>query len=189
MEDKKIVAMYWARNPDAIAATQDKYGMFCYQLAWRLLSQSEDSQECVNDTYLAAWNAMPPHRPQVLSMFLAKLLRRIAINRLKHNLSQKRGGGAVSVPLEELAECLSGCESPENQIIAQELSQTIRRFVKGLPHREGDVFVRRYFFAETMEQIAADYRMTENHVAVMLHRTRRKLKAHLIQEGYLYETH
>ena len=95
MEDCEIVAMYWARNPDAIAATQEKYGIFCYQLAWRVLSQGEDAQECVNDTYLAAWNAMPPHRPQVLSMFLAKLLRRIAINRLKHNLTQKQGGGAV----------------------------------------------------------------------------------------------
>ena len=112
MEDREIVAMYWARNPDAVAATQEKYGIFCYQLAWRVLLQGEDAQECVNDTYLAAWNAMPPHRPQVLSMFLAKLLRRIAINRLKHNLTQKQGGGAVPMPLEELSECLSGCDSP-----------------------------------------------------------------------------
>lgn len=189
MEDREIVAMYWARNPDAIAATQEKYGIFCYQLAWRVLSQGEDAQECVNDTYLAAWNAMPPHRPQVLSMFLVKLLRRIAINRLKHNLTQKQGGGAVPMPLEELSECLAGCDSPENQVVARELSQTIRRFVKGLPPREQSLFVRRYFFTETLEQIAADYAMTQNHVAVMLHRTRRKLKAYLIQEGYLYETH
>lgn len=189
MEDCEIVAMYWARNPDAIAATQDKYGMFCYQLAYRVLSHGEDAQECVNDTYLAAWNAIPPHRPQVLSMFLAKLLRRIAINRLRHSLSQKQGGSAVPVPLEELSQCLSGCESPENQVVARELSQAIRRFVEGLPSREQTLFVRRYFFAEPLAEIAADYAMTENHVAVMLHRTRQKLKTHLIQEGYLYETH
>ena len=95
----------------------------------------------------------------------------------------------MPVPLEELSECLAGCESPENQVVARELSQTIRRFVKGLPPREQSLFVRRYFFAETLEEISRDWAMTQNHVAVILHRTRMKLKAPLIQEGYLYETH
>lgn len=153
-----------------------------------ILESREDAEECVSDTWLHAWNAMPPHKPNALRMFFAKLTRNISFSRFRRLNAQKRGGGRMDAVLDELAEVLADRSGVEDALDARELSETIRQFIRALPEREGDVFLRRYFFTETMEEIAGAYGITVNHAAVMLSRTRKKLRLCLMREGYLYET-
>jgi len=185
LEDHQIIDLYWHRSPDAIDQTAGKYGAYCFAIAENILHSPEDSEECVNDTWLHAWNAIPPQRPNVLRLFLAKLTRGLAFDRYRAQKAKKRGGGEMALVLDELAECLSGGTSVEEAYEGQELGQCIRRFVRELPQRDGNVFVRRYFFTEPVAVIAKRYGLTENYVMVLLSRTRKKLKAHLQKEGYL----
>ena len=187
MEDSQIIELYWSRDPQAIAQSKDKYGAYCHRVANNILDSPEDAEECVNDTWLHAWNGMPPHRPQALRMFLAKITRRVALNRVKAALTQKRGGGQLVLALEELSECLSQESPVEDQVAADELGTCIRRFVRALPEREGNLFVRRYFFTEPIGDIAQRYGLSVNHTAVLLSRTRGKLRQHLIKEGFIHE--
>ena len=187
MEDTQIIQLYWSRDPQAITQSKDKYGAYCFCVAHNILDSPEDAEECVNDTWLHAWNGMPPHRPQVLRMFLAKITRRVAFNRVKARLTQKRGGGQLELALEELAECLSQESPVEDQVVARELGESIRRFVRALPRREGDLFVRRYFFTEPVGTIARRYGLSDNYTTVLLSRTRKKLRQHLIKEGFIHE--
>lgn len=188
MEDSRIVELYWDRDPQAITHSKEKYGIYCFSVADHILSNWEDSEECVNDTWLHAWNKMPPHRPDALRMFLAKITRRVAFNRFKANSAQKRGGGQMPLILEELVECVSDETDVEDSVIAKELGESIRRFVGALPAREGDIFARRYFFAESVSEIGEKYGLSANYVSVTLSRTRKKLKQHLIKEGFLDES-
>lgn len=187
MEDLQIIALYWSRDPQAIVQSKAKYGAYCFSVANQILDSWEDSEECVNDTWLHAWNRMPPHRPDVLRMFLAKIARRVAVNRLKANSAQKRGGGQLVLAMEELSECLADESDVEDAVIAQELKKCVGQFVRQLPTREGDIFTRRYFFTESIAEIAKAYGLTVNHTTVILSRTRQKLKAHLIKEGFIDE--
>lgn len=184
MEDGQIIQLYWQRSETAIAHTAEKYGSYCYAIAQSILSNREDSEECVNDTYLRAWNAMPPQRPGKLRIFLGKITRNLAFDKYKARTAQKRGGGEMEAVLEELSGCIPSGSTPEEQFIFRELEQVMAAFVRKLPRREGDVFVRRYFFAEAVKDIAGRYSMSENHVSVSLSRTRQKLKACLQKEGY-----
>lgn len=188
MEDSQIVELYWQRNRQAIAYSEEKYGAYCFAVARGILDSEEDAEECVNDTWLHAWNAMPPHRPKVLRMFLAKITRSAAFNLFRKNSAEKRGGGETVLVLEELAECIAGCENVEDEVITEELGEKINAFVRSLPEREGDIFIRRYFFTESVSEIAAGYSISANHTAVILSRVRKKLKKQLVKEGYLYET-
>ncbi len=187
MEDYQIVELYWQRTADAIQETDRKYGAYCFAIANNILHNAEDSEECVNDTWLNAWNAMPPQKPTKLQMFLAKITRNISINLYNARSAQKRGGGEVVLVLDELSECLASDSDVESEYEAKELGQCIRRFVRELPERDGNVFVRRYFFAESVAQIAKRYGLTDNNVMVILSRTRKKLKAHLVKEGFFSE--
>lgn len=187
MEDQKIVALYWKRNPQAIHLSREKYGPYCFSIAKNILDNPEDAEECVNDTWLHAWNEMPPHRPNLLRMFLAKITRGVAFNRFKARFAKKRGRGEIVLALDELAECLSDESDLEDMVIARELGESIRKFVRELPVREGDIFSRRYFFTEPIPQIALDYGITVNNTTVILSRTRQKLRAHLAKEGYIHE--
>ena len=187
MEDMDIVALYWARAQEAIERTDEKYGSYCFTVAQNILGSREDSEECVNDTWLGAWNAMPPHRPVVLRPFLAKLTRRLSFNRYRAATAQKRGSGEIAAVLDELRDCADPGGDPEGEAIATELGQAIRRFVRQLPPREGNLFVRRYFFTEPVAVAARHCGISENHAGVLLSRTRRKLRDHLRQEGFLHE--
>lgn len=187
MEDEKIVALYWARNPDAIARTDEKYAPYCRAVARNILGSPEDAEECVNDTWLGAWNAIPPQKPVVLKPFLAKLTRRISFNRWRRQSAQKRGGGEIDAVLDELKDCATKDGDPEGEAIAAALGQTIRQFVRQLPPREGDLFVRRYFYTEPVATAAKHCGLTENHAGVILSRTRQKLRTHLCKEGFLHE--
>ena len=187
MEDSRIVELYWQRDPDAIRETSSKYGAYCFAIADNILSSREDAEECVNDTWLNTWNAIPPRRPEKLQIFLAKVTRNLSFNRLSTRTAGKRGGGEIDLILDELAECLAGESDVESIYEAKELGQCIRLFARALPERDGNVFVRRYFFTEPASVIAKRYGLTENNVMVILSRTRKKLKAHLIMEGYISE--
>lgn len=184
MEDEKIVELYWQRSESAIAETQRKYGRYCFSIARNILPYREDAQECVNDTYLAAWNAIPPSKPNILSSFLGKLTRRISIDRWRNLSAGKRGGGTVALALDELAECIPGSSDPAAEVEAKELAQSIDRFLDTLPFTERKVFLMRYFELAGMKDIGAQLNISDSKVKSMLHRTRAKLRVHLEKEGY-----
>lgn len=185
MEDGQIIDLMFQRDETALRETEQKYHRYLYTVANHILGNHEDSEECVNDTLLSAWNVIPPQRPAALRIFLARLARNHAINRRKATLAGRRGGGEVALALEELEECIPGNSDTEAAVIAEELSQAIRSFVHGLPEREGNIFARRYFFAESVKEIAARYGLTENNVSVILNRTRKKLREHLTESELL----
>lgn len=183
MEDSAIIELYWNKNADAISETANKYGAYCFTIADNILHSVEDSEECVNDTWLHAWNAIPPQKPSMLRMFLAKVTRNLSFNRFNAKCVEKRGGGEIILVLDELGECVAGGSDVEAAYEAMELEQFICRFVRTLPERDRNVFVRRYFFTEPMPVIAERYSLTVNNVAVILSRTRKKLKLNLMKEG------
>lgn len=187
MEDGKIIELYWQRNENAIRETNAKYGAYCLKIANNILCNKQDSEECVNDTWMKAWSAMPPKRPEKLKMFLAKITRNISFNCFNARSAEKRGGGEIVLVLEELAECLSSESDVEGEYIAKELGECIRKFVRDLPERDGNVFVRRYFFTESISEIAERYDISENNAMVILSRTRKKLRFYLIKEGFFNE--
>jgi RNA polymerase sigma-70 factor (ECF subfamily) len=184
MDDAKIVQLYWDRDEQAIPATADKYGSYCTAIAKNMLGSREDAEECVNDTYLNAWNAMPPHRPNILSTFLGKITRNLCINRYKHNTAGKRGNGETAVVLEELLELVSDTDSVEQEIDRQELVKAIDTFLGTLPADKRSIFVRRYWYFDSISTIASRFGMTENHVSVNLNRTRQKLHNYLSERGF-----
>ena len=184
MEDERIVALYWERSEDAIRQTQSKYDNYCMGSAGRILSNHEDARECVNDTYLAAWDAIPPQRPAVLSTFLGKLTRRISIDRWRALTADKRGGSAVTVALEELEACIPGGTDPVKEVEAKELARAISGFLRTLPYIQRKVFLMRYFEMADLTQIQEKFQISNSKAKSMLHRTRRKLKTYLQEEGY-----
>lgn len=185
MEDGRIIELYWAREQSAIEQTQRKYGSFLMSLANNILANREDSEESVSDTYMAAWNAMPPHRPDSLRAFLSKLVRRISIDLLRRRESLKRGGSQYTLSLSELTECLPGGRDSQQEAEARELARAVADFVKGLPEKTRKVFLGRYYFLDSVRDVAGYCGMTESNVKTTLHRTRLALRAHLEEEGFL----
>lgn len=183
MDDTQIVDLYWARSETAIAETEKKYGRYCHYIAYRILNSDEDAREVVNDTYLKAWETIPPQRPSPLKPYLGTISRRLALNRYTAQNAQKRGG-QVALALEELAECIpnedSGTELGESLALRQALNEFLRR----LPRKTRKVFVRRYWYADTIAEIAEQYSMKESAVAMLLFRTRHKLKDYLEKEDF-----
>ena len=184
LEDTKIVQLYWDRNEQAIPATADKYGRYCASIAQNILGNKEDSEECVNDTYLSAWKSMPPHRPNILSTFLGKITRNLSFNRYKYNNANKRGGGEAALVLEEIEELVSGTDSVEQEVLRKELVKAIDAFLEGLPDDKRRIFVCRYWYFDSVSNIASRFRMTENNVSVTLNRLRLKLHNHLLERGF-----
>ena len=183
MNDQQIIELYWQRDTQAIQETSIKYGAYCYSIANNILDNKEDSEECVNDTWLRAWNAIPPQRPAILQMFLAKIARNLSLDRYLSRTAQKRGGGEMPLVLDELAECIPSSSDVASEYERKELAQYIRKFVHSLPERERNIFLRRYFFADSIAVIATQYNLSENNVMVILSRTRKKLKNFLRKEG------
>ena len=185
MEDNAIIDLYWSRAPEAISQTHAKYGKYCRSVAGNILPDRRDVEECVNDTWLRAWNAIPPQRPRSLGAFLSKITRNLAFDRLKARGRVRRGGGELTLALEELGECVSPSDSVEEEVQRKELEGAVRAFLRGLPPRDRDIFLRRYFFVEPVGEIAARYAMGENAVSAVLSRTRKKLRTHLEREGWI----
>ena len=182
VEDKMIVMLYFERSEDAIRESETKYGKYCYAVAYNILRSKEDSEECVNDTWAGAWNAIPPQKPAILQSFLARITRNIAIDRYRHDSAQKRTA-EVTLPIDEYYECISdGSVSMEDELL---LKQVIDSFLAGLDKRRRVIFMRRYWYSMSVKEIAESMRLSESHVSVILHRTRTKFKEHLMKEGIL----
>lgn len=184
MEDETILDLYFARNEQAVVETDRKYGGYCFTLANAILNNQQDAEETVSDTYLMAWETIPPKRPNIFKMFLAKITRNLAFTRWRRGTAEKRGGGEMELVLEELEGCLAAPDSVEDRLNGQELAKAIRSFLDTLPVREQDIFLRRYFFVEESAVIAKRYGMKPATVLRTLSRTREKLRNYLTQEGY-----
>ncbi len=186
MDDEKILTLYWNREEAAIAASAQKYGHYCGRIAENILSQAEDVEECVNDTWLRAWNAIPPHRPAKLALFLGKITRELAIDRYRAQRTQKRGGGVYDVALEELEECLwTESDTVERAVEGNLLGEAISRFLWEQPPLHRDVFVLRYYHLSSIQRIAKAYAIGESKTKSILFRTRKKLRVFLESEGLL----
>ena len=183
MEDKEIVDLYWQRSDLAISETNRKYGRYCHTIAYNICGLDEDAEECVNDTWLRAWNLMPDRRPTVLSAFLGRITRNFAINLIKAKNRLKRGGGEAVLALDELEECIPGGTNPEHVLEEKELEKAIGKFVSELPQTEKTIFVLRYWYVASVEEIAEKLGFSKGKIKSSLFRTRGKLRACLQEEG------
>jgi len=183
MNDREIVELYWRRSEQAIRETIQKYGTYCHIIAYNILESTEDSEECVNDTWLSAWNSMPDKRPERLNAFLAKITRNHALTKIVRRTAKKRGGGEALLALEELNDCIASGYDLEREIEDRELSAAIDSFIAQLPEEEQLVFLSRYWFFATEREIAEKLGYSRSGVNAMLKRTRNKLGAYLVKEG------
>ncbi|MCC2255803.1 sigma-70 family RNA polymerase sigma factor [Ruminococcus sp. CLA-AA-H200] len=184
MDDSKIVQLYWDRNEQALTATSDKYGNYCITIAKNILGNKEDAEECVNDTYMRAWNSLPPHRPNILSTYLGKITRNLSFNLYKRNTADKRGGGEVPVVLDEIVDLVSDTDDVEKEIDRRELVKAIDDFLGKLPADKRSIFICRYWYFDSISNIASRFGMTNNYVSVLLNRLRLKLHNYLLERGF-----
>ena len=182
MEDSRIVELYWQRKEEAIPETESKYGRYCFSISVNILRDKEDAEECVNDTYLAAWNTIPPHRPLILSTFLGKITRRLSMKKLRDRSVDKRGGGSIAASVDELEYCLPTGQSIDESIDTAEITKILDSFLETLPADERRVFLRRYWFFDSISDIASRFGYGKSKVKMMLKRTRDKLKECLQKE-------
>ena len=184
MEDEKIVDLYWQRSESAIRETEIKYDRYLTKIAYNILADTEDSRESVNDTYLAAWNSMPPHRPGVLSTYLGKLTRRISIDCFRRRTRQKRGGSEYELSLSELGDCVSGGNTTEEIVNVRLLADAIGIFLRLQSAEARNAFIGRYYYLDSVKEVAAYCGMTESKCKTLLYRTRVALKEYLREEGF-----
>ena len=184
LEDSHIVDLYWKRSQDAISETSNKCSKYLYSIAYKILYNAEDSEEAVNDTYLGAWNSMPPHRPTILSTYLGKITRRVSINKLNKRKADKRGGGEIYMALDELSDCVPSKDNVEEVVERKELIHDINKFLAQIQKEDRDIFVLRYWFVMPIKDISIELNMSESKIKSVLFRTREKLNKYLKREGY-----
>ena len=183
MEDESIIDLFWQRSEEAIVQTDRKYGRYCRSIAQNILLNDDDTDECLNDTYLKAWNIIPPRHPSLFSAFLAKITRNLALDRRKYNQAEKRGGGQVPLVLEELAECIPGGTDAEEIMENKAIAEILNRFLLSLPQRTREIFMLRYWYLCSIRKIAESMALNESNVKMTLLRSRRQLKTLLEKEG------
>lgn len=183
MDDSQIVDLYWKRQGNAVSQTKEKYGRYLFSIANHILQQYEDSEECVNDTLFGAWNSIPPHRPTVLSTYLGKITRRLALKKHREKTAQKRGGMEADLSLEELADCIPAGQTIDGQLDDRELTQILNRFLSELPVQQRKAFVCRYWYCESIAEISQRFSWSESKTKMLLLRTREKLRQCLKKEG------
>lgn len=184
MEDQRIIALYYDRDEGAIAATREKYGSYCAAVAGHILDSAQDVEEVLNDTWLRTWNSIPPGKPENLKLYLARIARNLAFDRFRSQSREKRGGSQTVLALEELSQCIPSSSQPGDQLEAEELSAAVNAFLATLPRRDRVIFLRRYFYTQSFEEIAAGCGISHGAVRTALSRTRKKLKHYLIKEGF-----
>lgn len=184
MLDDEIIKLYNERNEAAIAETDASYGKYLLKIAYNILADTEDSKECVNDTYLKTWNSIPPHKPAVLSAYLGKIARETAIDTYRRKNRNKRKPSEYTLALDEISECVSGNENTESSIDAKLLGKEISRYLRSVSEEKRVVFVMRYYRCDSIKDIAKHFDISESKVKGILHRTRNGLKKHLIREGF-----
>ncbi len=183
MEDKQIVDLYWERSETAISETARKYGKYCRYIAFNILRNDEDSKECVNDTYLRAWNSIPPHRPSVLKTFLGKITRNLSLDKYEQYNAEKRNSGQMPLILDEIQECVPASDNTENIIEEMALTEILNRFLSSLSLEQRKIFMRRYWYLSPIKEIATEYSISESKVKMSLFRSRNELKKLLEKEG------
>ena len=187
MEDSRIMELFWARDERAIEEAARRHGGLCRALALRVLGDLRDAEECVSDALLAAWDSIPPARPEKLSAYLARLTRNLALKRCRDRSRLKRGGGEYDLAYEELDECLAGRESVEGTLERRELSTAIAAFLRTLPRTERQLFLCRYWYFDSIAELSRSFGFSESKVKSMLGRSRSKLRRYLEKEGYSCE--
>ncbi len=185
MDDERIVELYWQKNESAISESKAKYGNYCYSIAYNILKNNEDAEECENDTYLEAWKTIPPQKPKVLSAYLGAITRQKSIDKWRMKTANKRGGGQIQFSLEELENCISNENTITDELVAEELAQKISEFLRTLPKNECNIFVRRYWYFDSITEICKRYGYGQSKVKMVLKRTREKLISYLEKEGML----
>lgn len=184
MDDNEIIELFFARDEGAIEAVSREYGAYCTSIAHRILDDQGAAEECVNDTWLKCWQSIPPQRPRSLKGFAGRIARNLALSALRAETAQKRGGGQVQLALDELSEVVSGGETPEGALDRQAFHAALDGFLAALPERNRNLFLRRYWYLDSVETLAKRYRMSRTQVTTTLHRLRQKLRVHLQQEGF-----
>ena len=184
MEDSEIVTLYWQRDQTAIQEAQRSYGRYLAKIAYGILSNREDGDEIVNDTYLKAWNSIPPNRPNSLSAYLGKITRRLAIDALRTRGREKRMASAYAVSLSELEECVPGSVGVEEHLELSLLAQAINDYLRTVAPQARTAFIGRYFYMDSLKEVAVYCGMSESKAKIMLYRVRLGLKAYLTQEGF-----
>lgn len=184
MDDSEIVRLFTERSESAIAAAISKYKNYCMKIAENILYSREDAEECVNDAFLKAWDMIPPHNPRMLSTFLGKITRNLAINRYRQTLAEKRGSGETTVAFDELSELISSDSDVENEAVRRELLSEIGGFLKRMPERNRNIFICRYWYCDSIGDISREFSVSESNVSVILNRTRQKLREYLKKRGF-----
>lgn len=184
MEDQQIIALFWMRSETAVSETQAKYGRYCHYIAYNILRNTEDAEECVNDALMKAWNAIPPGKPGRFAAFLGKITRNLALDRYEKQNAKKRGFGQAPLLLEELEECLSHTNGDSNLTDSIALRDALTTFLWSLPAETRKIFMRRYWYMNTIKEIASDFGIRESKVKMTLFRTRNRLKEFLEKEGF-----
>lgn len=183
MEDQQIIELFFSRSENAISETARKYGRYCHSIAYHILQNEEDSEECVNDTYLRAWDVIPPKRPEKLSAFLGKLTRNLSLHQYEKYHAEKRGAGRTALALDELQDCIPAADNVAQAIDDMALAEILNRFLAALPAQTRSMFMRRYWYFDSVEEIASRFGVSESKVKMSLLRTRGKLKQFLEKEG------
>ena len=186
-DDERILRLFLLRDERALSLAAESYGAYCYSVAYAILANDPDAQECVNDTWLKAWNAGLPADPDKLRPYLAQITRRLALDKLESFNTAKRGSGEAELVYNELSELIPDRSDTAGEAEAKALAESINRFLDSIPRLNADIFIRRCFFMEPIKDIARRYGMNPVRVSGILNRTREKLKKHLIREEFLYE--
>ena len=184
MEDAEIVELYWARDEDAVGQTKTKYGAYLNRVAYNILADLEDSQECVSDTLLAAWRSMPDNRPKNLRTYLGKITRQVSIDLYRRRNRMKRYASEYAISLEELGDSFTDGRTPEDELNARLLTETVNRFLRTLPDEARNTFIGRYYFFDSVKNVARYCGMSESKCKSILYRTRQRLKVYLQKEGF-----
>lgn len=185
MDDKKIIDLYWQRSEQAIKQTASKYSAYCGTIAFNILQNSQDAEETTNDTYLKAWNVMPPQRPNCLRTFLGRITRNLAINKYNQNKAKKRGGNQTDLALSELEECIPSKLKIEEESEMAAITKAINEFLQGLSQENRNLFVKRYWYLMRLEEIAKQHSMSLSNLKSVMLRLRKALKQKLEKEGVI----
>lgn len=184
MDDKDIIALFFARDEGAVQAAQREYGAYCAAIAQNILDDRGAAEECVNDTWLRCWQSIPPQRPGSLKAFAGRIARNLALTARRARQAQKRGGGQAELALDELSEVVSGGETPEGALDRAAFRAALDGFLGSLPEDRRSLFLRRYWYLDSVEALAGRFGMSPTQVTTTLHRLRQKLRVHLEQEGF-----
>ena len=183
MEDEEIIQLLWDRKETGLESLSEKYGKYCFSVSCRIVNNEEDAKECVNDTWFRAWNSIPPHQPENLAGYLAKIARNLAMSCYKKQHRKKRGGDNVTMALDELSDCVSDGKRVEERMEQRELTNAIAVFLRGKDELKRNIFIQRYFYLVEVKEIATHFQMKENTVKSILYRLRKELGKYLQKEG------